>query len=151
MSASSRPVSDVMQVEVVTLGPGERLDLADDIMRLGRVRHMPVVENGKLVGLVSQRDLLAASLSRFLDFERNQRRTFLHSIDVREAMSGDVVAVEPKTTLREAAELMLRHKVGCLPVVKPDRVLVGLVTESDLLQAALLRDDAEITLEKETA
>ena len=138
MDASSRPVSDIMRHEMVTLAPNERLDLADDIMRLGRVRHMPVVEDGRLVGLVSNRDLLAASLTRFLNFEPKQRRAFLHSVEAREAMTREVITAEPDTTLREAVKLLIHRKVGCLPVVKPDGVLVGLVTETDLLRAAFL-------------
>jgi CBS domain-containing protein len=128
MNAGDRPVSDVMQREVATLEESERLDLADDIMRLGRVRHMPVVDGKRVKGIVSQRDLFAASLSKTIDFEPTERRAFLHSIDVSEVMSQEVVSVSPETTLREAARRMLRHGIGCLPVVEGD-ALVGLVTE----------------------
>ena len=141
MNAGDRPVSDVMQRDVATLEESERLDLADDIMRLGRVRHMPVVDGNRVKGIVSQRDLFAASLSKTIDFEPTERRAFLHSIDVSEVMSQDVVSVSPETTLREAARRMLRHGIGCLPVVEDD-TLVGLVTETDLLQVAFL-DEGE--------
>ena len=147
MSADTRCVSDIMQTQMVTLKPDERLDLADDIMHLGRVRHMPVVEDGRLVGIVSNRDLLAASLTKFLNFDPKQRRAFLRSVEVGEAMTRDVVTVEPSTSLREAAQLVIRHKVGCLPVVKPDGVLVGLVTETDLVKAALVVEGAESSVE----
>jgi len=134
----ARRVSEVMQSEVATLTIHDRLDLADDVMRLGRVRHMPVLDGSRVVGIVSNRDLLAASLSRVLDFASNDRRTFLRSIEISEVMSHDLITVEGDATLREAAELLLRHRIGCLPVVKGDRTLIGLVTESDLLKAALL-------------
>jgi CBS domain-containing protein len=147
MSADTRCVSDIMQAQMVTLKPDERLDLADDIMHLGRVRHMPVVDDGRLVGIVSNRDLLAASLTKFLNFDPKQRRAFLRSVEVSEAMTRDVVTVEPSTSLREAAELLIRHKVGCLPVVKPDGVLVGLLTETDLLKAALVEEGAESSVD----
>ena len=147
MSADTRCVSDIMQTQMVTLKADERLDLADDIMHLGRVRHMPVVEDGRLVGIVSNRDLLAASLTKFLNFDPRQRRAFLRSVEVGEAMTRDVVTVEPSTSLREAAQLVIRHKVGCLPVVKPDGVLVGLVTETDLVKAALIEEGAESSVE----
>jgi CBS domain-containing protein len=136
-----------MQAQMVTLKPDERLDLADDIMHLGRVRHMPVVDDGRLVGIVSNRDLLAASLTKFLNFDPKQRRAFLRSVEVSEAMTRDVVTVEPSTSLREAAELLIRHKVGCLPVVKPDGILVGLLTETDLLKAALVEEGAESSVD----
>ena len=140
MDASARRVSELMQAEVATLTVHDRLDLAEDVMRLGRVRHMPVLDGTKLVGIVSSRDLLAASLSRVLDFEATQRRTFLRSVEVAEVMSQDLITVERDATLREVAALMLRHKIGCVPVVKADKTFLGLVTETDLIKAALLSD-----------
>jgi CBS domain-containing protein len=136
--AALRRVSEIMQTEVATLTIHDRLDLADDVMRLGRVRHMPVLDEARVVGIVSNRDLLAASLSRVLDFAATDRRTFLRSIEVSEVMSHDLITADADATLREAAELMVRHRIGCLPVVKQDRTLIGLVTETDLLKAALL-------------
>lgn len=138
LDAGARRVSEVMQTVVTTLTIHDRLDLADDVMRLGRVRHMPVLDQTKLVGIISNRDLLAASLSRTLDFAATDRRTFLRSIEISEVMSHDLITTSGDATLREAAELMLRHKIGCIPVVKSDRTLIGLVTETDLLRAALL-------------
>ena len=81
-------VEHIMQREFASVRSDERLDFVDDVMALGRVRHMPVVDDGKLVGVVSQRDLLAAALSRVLDFDAQERRTFLRSVDVREVMAG---------------------------------------------------------------
>jgi CBS domain-containing protein len=140
MSTRWRPVSEVMQREVVTLRAEDHLDLADDLMRLGRVRHMPVLEGERLVGVVSSHDLLAASLTKVLDFEPQHRRTFMRSIEVREAMSRDPVSVGPDTALSEAARILIERKLGCLPVVKGD-ALVGLLTETDLLRAAYLEGD----------
>jgi CBS domain-containing protein len=143
METALRRVSEIMQSEVATLGASERLDLAQDVMNLGRVRHLPVLDGVKLVGIVSQRDLLAASLSRTLDFGAKDRRSFLRSIEVAEVMTRTPITLEPDATLRDAATLMLRHKIGCLPVVKPDRTLVGLVTEADLLRAAFLPPESQ--------
>ena len=118
MSLAERPVSDLMQREVATLRADDRLDLAEDIMRLGRVRHMPVLDGERVVGVVSHRDLLAASLTRVLDFEPSHRRTFLRAIEVREVMSKEVVSVVPETPLAEAARLLVTRRIGCLPVVE---------------------------------
>ena len=90
--SSDQPVSQIMQREFVTLQLGDHLDLADDVMNLGRIRHMPVLEKERLAGIVSQRDLLAASLSRALEFDPEQRRTFLKSVEVAEVMTRDVVS-----------------------------------------------------------
>jgi len=133
-------VEHIMQREFASVRSDERLDFVDDVMALGRVRHMPVVDDGKLVGVVTQRDLLAASLSRVLDFDRQERRTFLRSVDVKEVMAGRPITVAPNATLAEAAALLLRHKIGCLPVVGPGGEALGLVTETDLLRAAYAGD-----------
>jgi CBS domain-containing protein len=136
MGVGDRQISEIMESEVVTLAATDRLDLADDVMRLGQVRHIPVLEDGRVVGIVTHRDLLAASLSKALAFDPKQRRTFMHSVDVGEVMVRDVVTIAPEATLGEAASLLLGRRIGCLPVVKPDGTLVGLVTETDLLRAA---------------
>jgi CBS domain-containing protein len=146
-TAAKLRVEEVMAREVVTLGPEDRLDLADDVMRLGRIRHMPVLEAERLVGIVSSRDLLAASLSKHLAFDAPERRTFLRSVTVSEAMTRDPITIEPTATLREAADRMLRHRIGCLPVTRSDGSFVGLVTETDLVRAVLLEEPGATTLE----
>lgn len=137
--ASTRPVSEIMRDEFASLREDDRLDLADQVMKLGRVRHLPVLAgDGRLVGIVSSRDLLEASLTSVLSFEPGERRSFLHSVAVSEVMKREVETVEPTTPLGVAAGRMIRHKIGCLPVVRPDGIMVGLVTETDLLVAAYL-------------
>lgn len=138
-----RHVVDVMRREFISLQAGDRLDFVEDVMSLGRIRHLPVLENGRLVGIVSHRDLLASSLSRAIDFDPKDRRTFLRSVDVGEAMTREVVTVRPETPVEEAARLLLRHRVGCLPVVNEDGAPIGLVSETDLLRAAYLDDGEE--------
>ncbi|MFQ5418258.1 MAG: CBS domain-containing protein [Myxococcota bacterium] len=141
MNTERSRVREIMETEVAVLSPDERLDLAEDVMRLGQIRHLPVVEDGRLVGVVSSRDLLASSLSRVLDFDPKRRRTFLRSIEVKEVMASEPISVAPEATLREAGEKMLHHRIGCVPVVKPDGTLIGLVTETDLLRALVLGGD----------
>jgi CBS domain-containing protein len=135
-------VSEVMQPAPVTVRADDGLDMIEDLMSLGRVRHLPVVDGERLVGVVSLRDLLAHSLTRALDFEPRQRRVFLKSVDVREAMSKQLFTVRPDAPVKQAAETMLRHRIGCLPVVDARGALVGIVTETDLLRAAYLGEDA---------
>jgi CBS domain-containing protein len=130
-------VSDLMEREVATLQQSDRLDLADDIMRLGRIRHLPVLEGDRLVGILSNRDLLAASLSKALDFEPKHRRSFLRSVEVKEVMSLDVETVRPDATARQAGQRMIRRRIGCLPVVDGHGTFVGLLSETDILRAAL--------------
>ncbi|CAG1008214.1 hypothetical protein MYXO_03696 [Myxococcaceae bacterium] len=142
MELRHRTVSEIMRREFVSLEATDRVDFADQIMRLGRIRHLPVVSEGRLVGIVSNRDLLSASLSKVLEFTRERRTAFLSTVDVREVMTTDVQTVPPETSLEEAARLMLRHKIGCLVVKGPDGSPLGLVTESDLLREAYLPGEA---------
>lgn len=138
MDLRRRPVSEIMRTEIVTLGSKETLDLTQDLMNLGRVRHMPVVDEGRLVGILSNRDLLAASLTKALDFDPASRRSFLRSVEVGEVMTRDVVTIPRDTTLADAGRIMVRRQIGCLPVLDADGTLVGLVTETDLLSAAFV-------------
>lgn len=126
-------VSDLMQREVATLEAADSLDLADDVMRLGRIRHMPVVSGERLVGILSQRDLFRAAVSSALKMHRSAEREWLAKIPVRDVMTSTVVTVGPGATLAEAVRLMLDRRIGCLPVVDQGR-LIGLLSESDCLR-----------------
>jgi CBS domain-containing membrane protein len=127
-------VQDVMQKEVATLSLEDSLDVAEDIMNLGRVRHLPVVAGDRrLVGLVTQRDLLRASVASVLELSRSVEHDWLKAIPVRLVMSTELLTVSPTETLNDAVQLMISKKFGCLPVVE-DAKLVGLLTETDCLQ-----------------
>jgi CBS domain-containing protein len=126
-------VRDLMEREVTTLKVSDSLGLAEDIMELGRIRHLPVVTGKKLVGIVSQRDLLRAAVSSVLRLRRSTERHWLGRIAVREVMTKKVVTIKPDATIREATELMLKKRIGCLPVVE-GATLVGLLSETDCLR-----------------
>ena len=126
-------VRDIMETKLVTISASERLSMVEDIMRLGRVRHMPVVQAGKLVGVVSERDLLRASLSVLSEHRDAERRMFLHVVEISRVMSSPPIVIAPDATIREAALLMADRKIGCLPVVDGDR-LIGMITETDVLR-----------------
>ena len=126
-------VRDIMETKLVTISASERLSMVEDIMTLGRVRHMPVVQGGELVGVVSERDLLRASLSELSEHRDAERRMFLHVVEISRVMSSPPVVIGPDATIREAALLMADRKIGCLPVVEAGR-LIGLVTETDVLR-----------------
>lgn len=125
-------VRDLMQPEVATLKADDHLDLADDIMRLGRIRHMPVVDGDRVVGIVSQRDLFRAAISSVLKLRPAAEREWLAKIAVREVMTTELISVAPDTTIRAAIGRMLEKRIGCLPVVEHGK-LVGLLSEADCL------------------
>ena len=134
MKVKDMKVKDLMQTDIVTLRTNDTLDIAEDIMSLGRLRHLPVIQVGnRLVGMVSQRDLLRASLSSALNVSAYKRQQWLEKIAVRDVMSKGVVSVEADADIKDALDVLLGEKFGCLPVVEAKK-LVGVLTETDLLE-----------------
>ncbi|HEX7670025.1 MAG TPA: CBS domain-containing protein [Polyangiaceae bacterium] len=129
-----RLVGDLMSRDVLSLSEDQDLLHIDDTMRLFRFRHMPVTNDGRLVGLVTQRDLLRVSASSLLPSAREQTDLLAKRCRVRDIMTHAPKAVGPDTRLRDAAHLMQHEKLGCLPVVNADNVLVGILTEADFLR-----------------
>jgi CBS domain-containing protein len=132
-----------MTREVATLNRNDELSVADDVMRLGRIRHMPVLdeETGELAGVVSQRDLFAGALTRAFGYGTAAQRRVLKTIAVKEVMTTKVVTTSAETPLREAAQQMLEGKIGCLPVVEQGK-LIGILTESDFVAIVAKSGDA---------
>jgi len=129
-------VKDLMSHNVTTLGRNDRLSLAEDLMQASRIRHLPVLdEGGRLVGILSQRDLFHSALVRALGFGTTAKDKMLHSIAVKNVMTEQVLTTTPDTAVSDAARLMLEHKVGCLPVLEGG-ALVGILTEGDFVAAA---------------
>ena len=113
---------DLRTRALITARPGDSLAHAHQAMAASRVRHLPVLDDsGALVGVLSERDLHAnaSSTGRIADY-----------------MRSDLKVVHPDSPAHEAAYLILRHRIGCVPVVDGDGRLVGLVSESDLVRAA---------------
>jgi len=137
MNLKTLLVRDVMTKDVATLDRNEKLAQADDVMRLGRIRHLPVVdEDGGLAGIVSQRDLFHSGLLRALGYGTHAKDRALEVLVLKEAMKTDVLTITPAAPLAEAAKLMLERKVGCLVVVEGKKI-VGILTESDFVKLAL--------------
>lgn len=120
-------VADFMTRELVTVKETDDLALAESILRLGGIRHLPVVRERKLVGLVTQRDLLRSGASG------GPRARAVRAQDI---MTRTLVTVGADSSLAHAARLMLKHKFGCLPVCQEDGTLVGIITESDFVRFA---------------
>ncbi len=123
-------VGELMTRNLVTLTETQNLALAEDLLRLHRIRHLPVVRNGKLIGLVTHRDLLRAAAQRG---GADPAKQPLWASDV---MVRDVKTVQADTSTREAVKLMLDNKYGCLPVVGADGQLIGIITEADMVRFA---------------
>jgi CBS domain-containing protein len=102
-------------------------------MTIGRIRHLPVVLDGRVVGIVSQRDLFRAAISSALKASPSVQLDWLSKIPICDAMTAPVYTAEPDWSLRRAVALMLEKRIGCLPVVERGEV-IGLLSESDCLR-----------------
>lgn len=119
---------------VRTLGPEGNLAEASDLMAEHRIRHVPIVDNEcRILGLVSQRDLLRGALGGGSDLPASIQRAYLRSIGVTEVMVESLEVVEPHTPIKEAAGRMLASKIGSLLVIEGER-LVGILTEHDFVR-----------------
>ncbi len=116
-------ISKRMGKNPVTVGPEDFLATVQKKMKEGGFRRTPVVENGRLVGIVTDKDL-------------RQHLDYLERTKVNAVMTEKLVTVLPKNTLEEASQLLLKHKIGGLPVVEEGQ-LVGIITTNDILQAFL--------------
>ncbi|HEX5100462.1 MAG TPA: CBS domain-containing protein [Polyangiaceae bacterium] len=134
MTPSPKLVRDLMTVDVVTIGRNDKLQVADDVMRLGRIRHLPVVDDdGTLAGVVSQRDLFHSGLIKALGYGTRAQSNALDMVVVKEAMRTEVQTIAPDAPLAEAAQRMLKGKIGCLVVVDGGK-LAGIITEADFVK-----------------
>ena len=125
-------IDAIMSTNLITLPPSATLAEARALMRDNRIHHLPVVENDRLVGLVTLTNILAATDS----FLRDENRIHANDIVVRDVMVTDVATVELNASLRQAALFMERHQIGCLPVMEGDR-LAGIITDTDFVAVAI--------------
>lgn len=129
-----------MSPEVTTLHHNDALVIADDVMRLGRIRHLPVLDDDQhLIGIVSQRDLFRGALARALGYGTHAQQKLLGQLLVKEVMTIEPVTIGPDVPIAEAAALMIRHKIGCLVVMEGEE-LVGVITEGDFVAAVAEAD-----------
>ena len=126
-----------MSRDVVTLNQNDKLLVADDVMKLGRIRHIPIVDDDdSLVGIVSQRDLFLSGLVKALGYGSVDQRRALDSVLIKESMKSDVVQVAPSTPLCDAARTMMEKKIGCVVAVENGKI-AGILTEGDFVALAL--------------
>jgi acetoin utilization protein AcuB len=128
-------VRDIMTSKVVTIPPDTPVLEAEQIMTFHRFERLPVVDKGKLVGLVTK-DLLKASPSDATSFSRGELYYLLSKLSVKEIMKKKVVTVSPDTMVEQAAAIAQKNRVGCLPVLEHDKI-VGIVTTNDFFYKIL--------------
>ena len=116
-------VKERMSPRFIIIGPDASLAEARSLLDQHRIRHLPVVEKGNPVGIITDRDIRSAASA-----------SSLGQVKVGEIMTRNLIMVTPDTQVQEAAKLMVTHRIGGLPVQKEGK-LVGIITETDLLNA----------------
>ena len=136
VSAQGLPlrVRDMMSVSIVTIPPSLSVYEAHTLMQQRKVRHLPVLQDGRLVGMVSDRDIRLVLPSPATSLAVWEIRHLLDKLTVGEMMTCFVMTTAPDCLMTEAVGRMLGHRVGALPVVE-DRRVVGILTRTDVLRA----------------
>ena len=126
-------IDAIMSTNLVTVPPSATLAEARTLMQSNGIHHLPVTDDGAIVGLVTITNVLAATDS-FLRDDRN--RIHANEIIVGDVMVKDVATVDVNASLRQAALFLEKHQIGCLPVIDDDN-LVGIITETDFVAVAI--------------
>lgn len=133
-------VRDWMTPHPITIGPKTPLPGAHNLMKESRIRRLPVVDNGRLVGIVTLGDVREAEPSGATTLSIFELNYLLSKLTVDKIMTRAPLTISPNATVREAARRMLDNKIGGLPVIEDDR-LVGIITESDIFRILVQESD----------
>lgn len=131
--AAPKLVREIMTQQVTALNHDAKLLDAVLLLRSSGYRHLPVLEQGRLVGLLSDRDVQLASPSMFSNISPDEYNRIFETTPVAKVMARNPVTVNPATPVKEVVKLMHDQKFGAVPVVEGDNKLIGIVTTTDLL------------------
>jgi CBS domain-containing protein len=126
-------IDAIMSTNLITVAPDATLAEARSLMHDNRIHHLPVMVEGKLAGLVTLTNVLAATDSFLRD---DKSRIHANDINVGDVMVEDVATVDRRASLRQAALFLERHQIGCLPVME-DGELAGIITDTDFVAVAI--------------
>jgi len=123
-----------MQTKIFTIQKDEPVEKAQTLMAMHNIRHLPVLDGNRLVGILSDRDVRGVLIPHRLSGSKTCQSAFYlpRDVKVEEAMSPDPLSVAPGSDIEEAARILMKNKIGCLPVVEGNKV-VGIITDTDIL------------------
>ena len=139
-------VKDWMTSNVITTSPQTAISAAHQIMMDKQVRRLPVIDKGKLVGLITIGDVREASPSDATTLSIWELNYLWSQLTVDRVMTPNLLTVTPETPIIDAAEFMLEHKVSGLPVVDENKKLVGIITESDIFRMLVRSREPKVAL-----
>ena len=127
-------VGDRMSRSQLTVKPWMALKAASELLHRERIRHLLVIDQGRLVGIVTDHDIRRALELGATRLEFHELLYLLDTVRVQDMMTREVISVSPDTPVEEAARIMVEKRIGCLPVLE-GKTLVGVITRDDLLAA----------------
>lgn len=131
-------VSDLMVRNVLSLKASDSLQDAEQLMGKAQIRHVPILDDdGKVVGLLTQKEVLAEAFRITDRFGAHLLRTYLAKIRISEAMRTDVLTFSDQASLKEAGEALLAKRLGCILVTDHEKKLLGIISSKDFLRLAL--------------
>ena len=128
-------VKEWMSRGLITVAPNATLDEALKLMETNKIRRLPVVDGGKLVGIVTERDLMKVSPSPATTLSKYELNYILEKIIIKDIMSKKLYTINQNSTIEEAALILFNEKIGGIPVVEDSGAIVGVITETDLFKA----------------
>lgn len=130
------PISQIMTKELILLNTSDGLDKAERLFKQHKIRHIPVVEGKKIIGMLSLTDLLRISFADVTDDEEDVETIVYNMFTVPQVMAKTPTVVSPHQSIKEVAELLSKQEFHALPVVENDTI-VGIVTTTDLIKYLL--------------
>jgi CBS domain-containing protein len=127
------PISTIMTKEVITLNNTDNLETAELLFKKNNIRHIPVVNGKKIIGMLSYTDLLRISFADAVDEDEQEVDTVVYNMfTIEQVMAKNLISVNSDVTIKEVAEILAKKEFHALPVVE-DNKLVGIVTTTDLI------------------
>jgi acetoin utilization protein AcuB len=129
------PVQDWMSKDLVTIDEDTSIMKASKVMKQNDIQHLPVLKKGRLVGIVSDRDLKEATPSKATALDIHEMYYLLDTVAVKSLIPKNLFTITPAETVEKAAAVMLKHHVSALPVVDAKGALAGIITKGDIFRA----------------
>lgn len=124
-------VKDIMTTNVITLSSSDKLENAEKLFKKNNIRHIPIVDNGEIVGMLSYSDLLRLSFADLTNEEFEIDAFIYEMFTIKQIMAKNLTMVTPNTTIKKVAQMLVEKEFHALPIVK-DEKLLGIVTSTDL-------------------
>lgn len=131
------PITKIMSTELVLLNLNDGLAKAENLFKKHNIRHIPVVNNNKIEGMLSYTDLLRISFADVADDDSHVESVVYDMFDIRQVMTSNVTCIDDDATIKEAAEILASREFHALPVVNKSNKVVGIVTTTDLIKYLL--------------